>query len=175
MASEGRAGLLPIPRCARQHESITRFPASRMPTVAEHPGSSQSTRAGAMGSSHRIAGPVDSPAPSSASLSRQTLRRSPSSSVRAVCVNAHVRICAAGDQRWSSLPRQLLFRAFHKLSRLISSPGFMSSRMLGCFGLNGDGVRSLPSSMPRTQGAQDLMGEPQLCPNGVSRGPVDCF
>src|ERR1700745_495787 len=26
---------------------------------------------------------------------------------RAVCVNAHVRICAGGDQRWSSLPRQL--------------------------------------------------------------------
>ena len=24
----------------------------------------------------------------------------------AVCVDAHVRICAGGDQRWSSLPRQ---------------------------------------------------------------------
>ena len=42
-----------------------------------------------------------------AALSRQTLRRSPSSSVRAVCVNAHLRICAGGGQRWSSLPRQL--------------------------------------------------------------------
>ena len=30
------------------------------------------------------------------------------SMVRAVCVNAHVRICAGGDQRWSSLPRQLI-------------------------------------------------------------------
>src|SRR2546422_5897492 len=29
-----------------------------------------------------------------------------SSTVRAVCVNALVRICAGGDQRWSSLPRQ---------------------------------------------------------------------
>ena len=29
-----------------------------------------------------------------------------SSLVRAVCVNALVRICAGGDQRWSSLPRQ---------------------------------------------------------------------
>ena len=29
-----------------------------------------------------------------------------SSLVRAVCVNAPVRICAGGDQRWSSLPRQ---------------------------------------------------------------------
>src|SRR4029077_11797831 len=27
--------------------------------------------------------------------------------VRAVCVNAPVRICAGGDQQWSSLPRQL--------------------------------------------------------------------
>ncbi len=34
-----------------------------------------------------------------------TLRRQ-SSKVRAVCVNALVRICAGGDQRWSSLPRQ---------------------------------------------------------------------
>jgi len=24
---------------------------------------------------------------------------------RAVCVDAHIRICAGGDQRWSSLPR----------------------------------------------------------------------
>jgi hypothetical protein len=31
----------------------------------------------------------------------------PTSLVRAVCVNALVRICAGGDQRWSSLPRQL--------------------------------------------------------------------
>src|SRR6266849_3938372 len=30
-----------------------------------------------------------------------------SSTVRAVCVKAPVRICAGGDQRWSSLPRQL--------------------------------------------------------------------
>ena len=42
----------------------------------------------------------------SASLSGQALRRH-SSSVRAVCVNAHARICAGGGQRWSSLPRQL--------------------------------------------------------------------
>src|SRR6516165_2490661 len=29
------------------------------------------------------------------------------SEVRAVCVNALLRICAGGDQRWSSLPRQV--------------------------------------------------------------------
>ena len=81
----------------RQHESVTRFPASRTPAVAKHLGSSQSTRAGARGTSFPIAGPVDSPTPSSASSSGQTLRRSPSSSVRAVCVNAHVPICAGGS------------------------------------------------------------------------------
>ena len=36
---------------------------------------------------------------------RSVVRRH-SSTVRAVCVNAPVRICAGGDQRWSSLPRQ---------------------------------------------------------------------
>src|SRR6266404_5764124 len=35
-----------------------------------------------------------------------TFRRH-SSTVRAVCVNAPVRICAGGDQRWSSLPRHV--------------------------------------------------------------------
>ena len=51
--------------------------------------------------------PVDSATPRSASLSSCPLRRH-SSSVRAVCVNALARICAGGDQRWSSLPRPLL-------------------------------------------------------------------
>src|SRR5207253_7389904 len=59
--------------------------------------SSQSTRAGGMGPSQPTAQPVDSAPTCSASLSRQALRRH-SSSVRAVCVNAHVRICAGGDQ-----------------------------------------------------------------------------
>ena len=35
------------------------------------------------------------------------LASTPLIQVRAVCVNALVRICAGGDQRWSSLPRQL--------------------------------------------------------------------
>ena len=39
-----------------------------------------------------------------ASLSQRSLRRH-ASKVGAVCVDAHVRICAGGDQRWSSLPR----------------------------------------------------------------------
>ena len=80
--------------------------APRMPIVAQRLSSSQSARADRLGSSQAPAGPVDSTTSCSASLSRQTLRRH-SSSVRAVCVNAHVRICAGGGQRWSSLPRQL--------------------------------------------------------------------
>src|SRR5216684_3605403 len=51
---------------------------------------------------------VDSSTPRSAPLSRCTLLRH-SFFVRAVCVDALVRICAGGDQRWSSLPRQLSF------------------------------------------------------------------
>jgi hypothetical protein len=46
------------------------------------------------------------PTPRSALLSRCTLLRH-SSFVRAVCVNALVRICAGGGQQWPSLPRQL--------------------------------------------------------------------
>jgi hypothetical protein len=60
----------------------------------------------AMGSFLPSLAPVDSATPHSASLSGCSLRRH-SSRVRAVCVNALVRICAGGDQRWSSLPRQL--------------------------------------------------------------------
>jgi hypothetical protein len=40
--------------------SVTLFPASRMSAVAEHPRSSQSTRAGARGTSCPIDGPIDS-------------------------------------------------------------------------------------------------------------------
>jgi hypothetical protein len=106
MAPEGRAGLLPILCCARKHWSVARLQASHMPIVAERSRPSQSTRAGGLGPSQPTAQPVDSAPTRSASLPRQALRRH-SSSVRAVCVNAHVRICAGGDQRWSSLPRQL--------------------------------------------------------------------
>src|ERR1700675_1043898 len=106
MASEGGAGLLPIPCCSRQLGSVAHLLAARMQVVAERSRSSQSTRPGALGTSLPHLAPVDSSAPRSASLPPCTLRRH-SSSVRAVCVKALVRICAGGDQRWSSLPRQL--------------------------------------------------------------------
>src|ERR1035438_2744855 len=106
MASEGGAGLLPIPCCSRELDSVAHLLAARLQIVAECFSSSQSTRPGAMGAFVPHLVPVDSPTPCSASLSSCPLRRH-SSSVRAVCVNALARICAGGDQRWSSLPRQL--------------------------------------------------------------------
>jgi hypothetical protein len=63
-------------------------------------------RKDALGTFYPSPEPVDSSTPCSASLSRRTLLRY-SSFVRAVCVDALVRIWAGGDQRWSSLPRQL--------------------------------------------------------------------
>src|ERR1700688_101568 len=104
MASEGGAGLLPISRCPRELDSVARLLAARLPIVAECFGSSQSTRPGALGTIAPHLVPVDSTTPRFASLSRCSFRRH-SSSVRAVCVNALARICAGGDQRWSSLPR----------------------------------------------------------------------
>src|SRR5215472_16513829 len=106
MASDGGAGLLPIPCCSGKLGSVTHLLAARLPTVAECFSSTQSTRPGALEApaSHLV--PMDSTTPRFASLSSRSLRRH-SSSVRAVCVNALARICAGGDQRWSSLPRPL--------------------------------------------------------------------
>src|SRR5579863_6445628 len=108
MASEGGAGLLPIPCCSRELDSVAHLLAARLQAVAECLSSSQPTRPGALGTLVPYLVPVDSATPRSASLSSCPLRRH-SSSVRAVCVNALARICAGGDQRWSSLPRQFVF------------------------------------------------------------------
>ena len=106
MASEGCAGLLPIPCCSRELGSVAHLLAARLPVVAERFSPSQSTRPGALGSSHPILLTGGFPSPAFCIPIPSPLRRH-SSSVRAVCVNALVRICAGGDQRWSSLPRQL--------------------------------------------------------------------
>jgi hypothetical protein len=58
-----------------------------------------------VGTSYPSLEPVNSSTPRSAPLSRCTLLRH-SFLVRTVCVDALVRICAGGDQGWSSLPRQ---------------------------------------------------------------------
>ena len=69
------------------------FLPTRLPVVGECPHPSQSTRPGALGPPLPSLEPMDSSTPHSGSLSRCPLRRY-SSSVRAVCVNALVRICA---------------------------------------------------------------------------------
>src|SRR6516162_2531296 len=79
--------------------------------MAERSGPPQSARQDALETLHPSLEPVDSSTPRSAPLSRCTLLRHPSF-VRAVCVDALVRLCAGGDQRWSSLPRQLSILSF---------------------------------------------------------------
>src|SRR5258708_18156309 len=75
-----------------------------------------------MESSHPFLELVASPPPHAASLSLCPFCRH-SSTIRAVCVDALVRICAGGDQRWSSLPRQLSNVAVAKqFASLFSSP-----------------------------------------------------
>src|SRR6266851_6773186 len=106
MAPEGRAGLLPIPRCSREHDPVAHLQTSRVQALAECSSPPESARRDAVGTSYPSLEPVDSSTPRSAPLSRCTLLRN-SSFVRAVCVDALVRICAGGDQQWSSLPRQL--------------------------------------------------------------------
>src|SRR6267143_790696 len=87
--------------------------------MAECSGPPQSTRKDVLGTFYPSPEPVDSSTPSSAPLSRRTLLRH-SSFVRAVCVDAPVRICAGGDQGWSSLPQQLF--------RVVSPVGGESNR-----------------------------------------------
>src|ERR1017187_3733794 len=72
--------------------------------MASGPQWSQSACQGELAAVDPAAGTLDSIPPSSASLSSSALCRE-ASKVGAVCVNAPVRICAGGDQQWSSLPR----------------------------------------------------------------------
>jgi hypothetical protein len=101
--------LLPIPCGSGQLDPATHLPASRWLVVAGGLSPSQSAGTDAIGASLPTLAPVGSATPRSASIFRRALRRH-SSRVRAVCVNALVRICAGGDQRWSFLPRQLSHR-----------------------------------------------------------------
>src|SRR3989449_11517093 len=105
MAPEGCAGILPIPRSSREHDAVAHLQTSRVQAMAECSGPPQPARTDAVGTFYPSLEPVDSSTPRSAPLSRCTLLRH-SSFVRAVCVDALVRIRAGGDQRWSSLPRQ---------------------------------------------------------------------
>src|SRR5260370_29943303 len=93
MAPEGCAGISPIPRCSREHDSVAHLQTSRVQAMAECSGPPQSTRKDALGTIYPSPEPVDSSTPRSAPLPRCTLLRH-SSFVRAVCVDALVRICA---------------------------------------------------------------------------------
>src|SRR5260370_21959554 len=107
MAPEGRAGLLPIPRGSREHDSVAHLQTSCVPAMAECSGPPQSPRTAALGTSYPSLEPVDSSTPRSAPLSRRTLLRH-SSFVSAVCGGALARVCAGGDQSSSSLPRPFI-------------------------------------------------------------------
>src|SRR6185436_3565913 len=106
MAPEGCAGLLPIPRSPWEHDSAAHLQTSRVQSMAECSGPPQPARKDALGTIYPSLEPMDSTTPGSASISCCTLLLH-SSFVRAVCVDALVRIYAGGDQRWSSLPQQL--------------------------------------------------------------------
>src|SRR5438552_13592901 len=104
MAPEGGRRLLPIPCGSRKSKSTSCFWSA--PSSAVVPSSlSPQPEGGALGSPHIDLRPLDSGTSRLASLSHATLLRH-SSKVGAVCVNAHVRICAGGDQRCSSIPHR---------------------------------------------------------------------
>jgi hypothetical protein len=77
-----------------------------MLTVASDSQSSQSACRGELAAIDSAAGTLDSIPSRSASLPSRTFCRQ-TSEVRAGCVNAPVRICAGGGQKWPSLPRQV--------------------------------------------------------------------
>src|SRR6266481_6454883 len=101
MAPEGCAVILPIPRFSREHDSVAHLQTSRVQAMAECSGPPQSARTDAMGTFYPSPELVDSSTPRSAPLSRCTLLRH-SSFVRAVCVDALVRIWCSEDSCHSS-------------------------------------------------------------------------
>src|ERR1035441_290878 len=114
MASEGGIGLLPISCCSRQHRPVVPLQTSRPSALAKRSGSPQSDREKEVGEIWPDLRQMDSNTPHPASLSRRLLLRH-SSFVRAVCVNAPVRICAGGDQRWSSQLRPSDFKVLRSV------------------------------------------------------------
>src|SRR5438477_12293014 len=91
VAPEGWAGLLPTPRCSREHDSAAHLQTSRVQAMAECFSPQQSARKDTLGTSCPSLELVDSSTACSASLSRYALLRH-SSFVRVACVDAHVRI-----------------------------------------------------------------------------------
>jgi len=106
MATKGCERLLPLPCSPGQPRPVECLRATLAATVASPSTPSQSTT-NVVEPDNPDLQAVDSSPTRFASLSYRSLPRH-SSKVGAVCVKAPVRICAGGgDQRWSSLPRQL--------------------------------------------------------------------
>jgi len=95
MASEGGHWLLPIPCCSREYRSVAHLQTARQSALAECLGSSQSTRQAEVGVTDPGLQQVDTHTPNPASLPSRPLQRH-SSFIRAVCVDAHVRIRPGG-------------------------------------------------------------------------------
>src|ERR1700748_3138488 len=100
MASEGGHWLLPIPCCSREYRSAAHLQTARQSALAERLGSSEPTRKEEVGVPDSGLQQVDTHTPNPASLPSCPLQRH-SSFIRAVCVDAHVRIRpgALSDER----------------------------------------------------------------------------
>jgi hypothetical protein len=105
MATEGCERLLPLPCGPGKHRPVECLRATLAAIVAASSTPSQSTT-NVVEPDNPDLQAVDSSPTRFASLSYSSLPRH-SSKVGAVCVEAPVRFCAGGDQRWSSLPRPL--------------------------------------------------------------------
>src|ERR1700739_4318836 len=91
MASEGGHWLLPIPCCSRKYRSVAHLQTAHKSALAKRSGSSQPTRKEEVGVADFGLRQGDTHTPNPASLSSRPLQRH-SSFIRAVCVDAHVRI-----------------------------------------------------------------------------------
>src|SRR6202030_4039715 len=115
MAAKGCERLLPLPCGPRQYRSVECLWTTLATIVVAHSTPTQSTTK-VVGPGHPDLQAVDSSSTRSASLSCCSLPRH-SSKVGAVCVEAPVRICAGGGQRWSSLPQHLVPTFFEETAR----------------------------------------------------------
>jgi hypothetical protein len=107
--------LLPLPCGPGKHRPVECLRATLATIVAAHSTPSQSTT-NVVEPDNPDLQAVDSSPTRFASLSYRSLSRH-SSKVGAVCVEAPVRFCAGGDQRWSSLPQRVHEQCKTKLSR----------------------------------------------------------
>src|SRR5580704_7248497 len=95
MASESRQRLLPIPCCSREYRSTAHLQTARQSALAKRSGSSQPTRKEEVGVTDSGLQQVDTHTPNLVPLSSRPLPRH-TSLIRAVCVDAHVRIRPGG-------------------------------------------------------------------------------